>query len=172
MKLGTKLSPETLLSAPRRGSPIPNNSGTLAYYSLIEYNFESSKGLDELYIYNFETGASEKLLDCDDTSNEQWIPDSDNEIIYLKSGDDGAVQVLIADAADPKKEPQVVGDFDYPIDDMKLLKLADGSLAFAVTALIGPDDKPFNSETVDKKSSARIFDSAAIRGVSLFKLNM
>ncbi|KAL0930556.1 oligopeptidase family protein [Colletotrichum truncatum] len=163
MRVAKEFTPEVLLSAPRRGDAVPSPDGSLILYTQSTYSFEDGKTLKEVRVMDIKTGASEQLTDDDKVHDAQWLPRTNTNVIYLKSGDKGTTQIWIADGADPAKEHYVAGEYDAPIAALKVKALADGSVAFVVAGLVGPDGGLFNDQAEEKKSTGRIFDDYRVR---------
>ncbi|KAH0443844.1 oligopeptidase family protein [Colletotrichum camelliae] len=163
MRVAKQFTPEVLLSAPRRGPAVPSPDGSLILYTQSAHSFDDNKTLKEVRLMAVESGASEQLADDDRVHDAQWIPGTSTDIIYLKSGDKGTTQIWIADGADPAKEHYVAAEYDAPISALKVKALADGSVAFVVAGLVGPDGGLFNDKADEKKSTGRIFDDYHVR---------
>lgn len=166
MRVAKEFTAEVLLSAPRRGPAVPSPDGTLILYTQSAHSFEAKKTLQEVRIMNIKSGASEQLTDDDKVHDALWVPGTASDIIYLKSGDKGTTQIWIANGADPAKEHYVAAEYDAPINTLKVKALEDGSVAFVVVGLVGPDGSLFNDKIEEKRSTARIFDDYRVRVVS------
>lgn len=162
-----KLNAETLLGAPRRGVAVPNHNGSLALYTLSTHNFDDGKTRKEVRVADLTSDGvpSRQLSDDDKVHDAVWIPGTNN-VVYLKSGDKGATKAFVANAGHVDAEHYVVGEFDAPIANLKLKRLDDGGVVFVVTGLVGPNGELYNEEAVEKRSTARVFDTAQIRVVS------
>ncbi|KAF6821195.1 oligopeptidase family protein [Colletotrichum plurivorum] len=163
MLVSKEFTPEVLLSAPRRSAAVPSPDGSLALYSQSTYSFEEEKTLKEVRVMDLESGASTLLTDVENDREAQWLPGTPSHVVYLKSCDDGATQMWIADAADPSRDHYVAAEYSAPIGALKLKSLQDGSVAFVVAGLVGPDGTLFNDEAEAPKSTGRIFDEYHIR---------
>lgn len=164
-----KLTPETLLSSPRRGAAVPNRNGSLALYTVKTHTF-GDKMSNELSVMNIATGESVQLSGEEKVHDANWLPGTDSEVIYLKSGEKGKTTVLVADGSDGAKEHYVVAEFDAPIANLKLKALDDGSVVFVVTGLASNEDGSLFNEEADAnkpKSTGRVFDNVNVRVVSL-----
>lgn len=169
MRVAKELTPEVLLSAPRRTPAIPSPDGSLALYLQSTHSFEDTETFKEVRIMNLESGASEQLIDAEHVREAQWLPGTPSHVVYLKSGDEGATQVWIADAADPSRDHYVAAEYNAPISALKLKSLQDGSVAIVVAGLVGSDGGLFNGEVEKPKSTGRIFDEYHVRTVSRFE---
>ncbi|PNY25293.1 Dipeptidyl-peptidase 5, partial [Tolypocladium capitatum] len=156
-----KLTAEAMLAAPRRGVAVPNHSGKLALYTLSTHTFGNGT-LKEVRVMDLDKGASAQLSADDKVHDALWIPGT-NDVVFLRSGGKGRTQVLVASGEDVATEPYLAAEFNAPVANLKLKKLGDGGVAFMVTGLVGDDGLLFNEETVEKKSTVRVFDSAHVR---------
>lgn len=93
-------TPEALISAPRRGTAVPNAAGTLALYTLSEYSFEKHKTARGLYVLDLKNGSSTLFSNSSAVSNAAWLGDG-NTIIWLISEDDGTTSFTVGDATKP-----------------------------------------------------------------------
>ncbi|CCF46167.1 prolyl oligopeptidase [Colletotrichum higginsianum] len=163
MRVAEEFTPEVLLSAPRRGAAVPSPDGTLILYTQSTHSFEYKKTLNEVRVMHVETGASDQLTDDGNVHDALWMPGTASHVIYLKSGDKGTTQIWIANAADLAEEHYVAAEYDAPLSALKVKALADGSVAFVVAGLVGPDGSLFNDEAEEKTSTGRIFDDYHVR---------
>jgi hypothetical protein len=86
--------------------------------------------------------------------------------LYLKSGDGGVTQVIIANGSLVGRERYVAATLNAPVGNLKLRTIRDG-VAFVVTGLIGPDGTLYNETISERQSTARVFDKPAVRFVSI-----
>ena len=95
------LTPESMLSAPRRGSALPNPDGTLALYTLSEYSFTTHKSTRGLYVLDITDGSSWLFSNKSGVTNPVWLGDGDN-FIWLAAQDDGSTNFLVGNARKPE----------------------------------------------------------------------
>ena len=70
----------------------PNAGGTLALYTLSTHDFRGDgKTAKEVRVMDLRNGESKQLSDSDKVSDATWVPGSDEDVIYLKSGEKGHV---------------------------------------------------------------------------------
>lgn len=100
---GILFTPEAMLSAPRRGSALPNPDGTLALYTLSEYSFTEHKTTRGLYVMDLTNGSSWLFSNSSAVSNAVWLGDG-NKIIWLVLEDDGSTSFAVGDATLPGAE--------------------------------------------------------------------
>jgi hypothetical protein len=100
---GTTFTPQAMLSAPRRGSALPNVDGTLALYTSTTWNFITHKRKHALSILNLSNGTSTSLSNSSAVSNAQWLSNG-TTILWLVSEDDGSTTFAVGDATTPDAE--------------------------------------------------------------------
>lgn len=192
----TKLTAETLLAAPRRGAALPNGNGKLALYSLSTHKFgdktlkevrvtdvETASSWqisdnEKVHDANWIPGGKDDIIYLRSSEDEKDKGKTDGEKKSKDGGEDkkddkkdkdsrkGRTEVVVANGAAASKEHYVIADINAPISNLKLKALDDGSVAFVVKGLIGPDGSLYNYEAADKKHTGRIFDNPRIVNVS------
>jgi hypothetical protein len=100
---GTLFTPEAMLSAPRRGTALPNPNGTLALYTLSQYSFTTHKTTHGLYVMDLSNGSSWLFSNSSVLSNAIWMGDGD-KILWLVSESDGSTSFVIGEATQPGKK--------------------------------------------------------------------
>ncbi|GAO16138.1 hypothetical protein UVI_02040330 [Ustilaginoidea virens] len=83
----SRLTPEVLLSAPRRSAGVPNSSGELVLYTVSTYSFETHSRSSQIRLLNVKDGTSYLVSDDAGASDPVWI--GEQEVLYLKPGDNG-----------------------------------------------------------------------------------
>lgn len=91
-----KFTPEVLLSAPRRSEGSPNSDASKVLYSVSTYSFEEHSKKSEIRILDVASQQTSLLTDDKTASEPVWI--DDDNILLLKSGDEGVTTVLIGKA--------------------------------------------------------------------------
>ncbi|KAK4129285.1 hypothetical protein N657DRAFT_609457 [Parathielavia appendiculata] len=159
----TKFTPEVMLSAPRRSAGIPNPSGKLALYTVSTYSFGDHKKTTQIKILNIESGDSVLLVDEPGWSEPVWL--SNEEVLYLKSRDNGCTSLVIRHVNSSTAELSYEAGFiNAPISNVKVKKLSDGGIAFACSALTTPGGQLFNPETEKKPhSTAKVYTTLFVR---------
>lgn len=117
---------------------------------------------------NLKSGESRQIAaDGQNVVDFAWVPNTiDGDVLLLKRGERGRTQVIIAaNLQNVQFEPYQIAEFDAPVSSLKLEPLDDGSVAFFVSGLINKDGLLYNSELEDEKSTARVFDTVAVRSV-------
>lgn len=165
MGITQKFTPEVMLAAPRRGAAVPNHDGTLALYTVSTYDFVEGKQTKELKVTDIKEGTSHVLSSDDNIVEALWLPRR-SEVVCLVKGDKGGTRLVVTDAAQSVGEGRVIADFDGALTGMKVKRLDDDSIVFAVAGLVGDDGKLFNEEKEKKRGTARVFDTSRVWVVS------
>ncbi|KAL1958027.1 hypothetical protein VTO42DRAFT_5239 [Malbranchea cinnamomea] len=154
-------TPELLLSSPRRSAAIPNASGTLIAYTQTAYSFNSHSTTSELHVLDVISGKSTVITDAF-SGEPQWLGDS-NQLVWLRSGENGNTSFVIGNAAGNEK-PYVAGTVPGPVSNLKVTALAPGQFGIAVSGKARPDGSLFNpSEEKKPASSGRLYTSLFVR---------
>ncbi|KAI1203831.1 prolyl oligopeptidase [Nemania serpens] len=161
-----KLSPETLISAPRRGPAIPNHDGTLALYT--ESVHVDGKTRKEFHLLDITTGVPSRILHDDQAYGPSWLADDTNTIVYLRSGGMGLTFVLTIDVDCSPLEPSIVGHIRAPVCGLRTQALDDGTLAFTVLGHVGADGGLLNTDT-RKPHGGRVYTSSRLHLQNLQK---
>src|ERR1700684_3345365 len=93
-------TPAAMLSAPRRGTAIPNSKGTLALYTTSTYNFTTHTHKYGLWVMDLATGSSTLFSNSSAIGEATWFDDG-NEIIWTVGEDDGSTSFVVGDATKP-----------------------------------------------------------------------
>ncbi|KAK4234836.1 Alpha/Beta hydrolase protein [Achaetomium macrosporum] len=158
----TKFTPEVMLSAPRRMPGVPNPSGKLALYAVSTYSFQDHKKSSQIRVLDIESAASHALVEDQSASEPVWL--SDEEVLYLKGGDNGTTTLIVRHVKSEETEPYEAGCIKAPISNVKVKKLPNGAIAFACSALTTPDGEMFNPKTEKKPhSTAKVYTSLFVR---------
>jgi hypothetical protein len=92
-----KFTPEVLLSAPRRTPATPNAAGTLALFTDSTYSFQTHSKTNEIRVLDIKTGGSTLLASDLGASEPTWLGE-ENLVLWLKGGEKGATDLIMADA--------------------------------------------------------------------------
>jgi len=159
----TKFTPEAMISAPRRGSAIPNADGTLAFYTISEYSFSEHKTSRGLYVMDILNGSSWFFSNSSAISNAAWLGDG-NKIIWLVSEDDGSTSFAVGDATSPPDKPISAGSVPGPIDGLKLADLGNDTFGVAFFGQTSPNGTLYNPELANTPvSTGRIYTKLFVR---------
>jgi hypothetical protein len=99
----TKFTPEAMLSAPRRGTALPNSEGTLALYTLSTHSFETHSNAHGLYVMDLSNGSSWLFSNSSAIGEATWLG-AGTTILWTVSEDDGTMSLLVGDATQPSAE--------------------------------------------------------------------
>lgn len=99
----SQFTPEVMLSAPRRGTAVPNADGTLAFYTVATYSFAKHSNAHELRVMDLSNGSSWLFSNSSAVSNANWLGDG-SKVIWFESEDDGSTSLLVGDATAPGAE--------------------------------------------------------------------
>lgn len=159
------LSPEVLLSAPRRSSGVPNADGTSVLYTTSTYSFETHSKTTELRVLDVESKESKLLTYQDGVSEPVWLLDEDSVFACLKSGDKSSTQIIIGSIGQGDwKETYTAGTVEGPASGLKLAKLSDHTYAVVLAAQAYPDGSLFNPESAPKAhSTGRLYKKLFVR---------
>ncbi|KAF3017519.1 hypothetical protein E8E14_012374 [Neopestalotiopsis sp. 37M] len=160
--MATKFTPEVLLSAPRRSAAVPNESGTLALYSVSTYSFDSHSRSGAINVLDIETGHSTTLFTDQAYSEPTWI--SDSEFLLVKSGEKGSSHLLVADATKHGSEPREIKVISGSISNLKTKKLDHETVALVVSAPTTPEGKVYSPANEPKSyTSAKVYTELFVR---------
>lgn len=89
------------ISTPRRSPAIPNEDGTLTFYTLSTYSLESHSEGKEIRILDPFTGTS--TLFSDDAKNKDVAWMQGDQLLWLREGERGTTEVWCGVALGEKK---------------------------------------------------------------------
>lgn len=158
------ITAEALVSAPSRRPCVPNHTGTLGLYTLSRHVL-GDRTINEVRVIDFEKETSTCILEDEKAFGARWIPGT-NDVAYLKSCGDGSTELRVLRDANSSSDAPVIKTFKTSIKAWKLKRLKNGSIVFMVAAQVAPDGSIFNAQSVQPKSTGRIFDTANVRAVS------
>ncbi|KAH7035635.1 uncharacterized protein B0I36DRAFT_94901 [Microdochium trichocladiopsis] len=159
-----KLTPELLVSTPRRSPAVPCHDGSLAHYTQTTHEV-GGVTRKEIRIINIETSNSWVAVDDEKAHDATWFDqDGRHCIVYLKGGELGMTWIMFKDV-DRLSDPAVVlGPIPGFTRDLKLKRLRDGSVGIAVVGLTNSDGSLHNPELEKKRlHTARAFESCRTR---------
>ncbi|TVY81913.1 Dipeptidyl-peptidase [Lachnellula suecica] len=160
---GTTFTPEAMLSAPRRGSALPNSEGTLALYTSTVWNFTTHTRKYALSVMDLSNGSSYLFSNSSVVSNAQWLGNG-TTILWLASEDDGSTSFAVGDVTTPDAEPIAAGSVPGAIDGLKTVDLGNGVWGLAFFGTAAPNGTLYNSELAETPvSSGRTYTSVFVR---------
>ncbi|KAF4637987.1 hypothetical protein G7Y89_g80 [Cudoniella acicularis] len=158
-----KFTPEVLLSAPRRSAAIPNADGTLALFSVSTYSFQTHTKSNEIRLLDIKTGQTQLLAGDLGASEPTWLGEG-NLVLWLKGGEKGTTELIIADAEYLDRKPEKIQTFNGSVSNLKVTRIDADNIALAVTGLATPSGTLYNPETAEKpKSTARVYTKLFVR---------
>lgn len=160
----TTFTPEAMLSAPRRGSALPNSDGTLALYASTTWNFTTHTRTYDLSVMDLSNGSSWQFSNSSAVSNAQWLGDG-TTILWLVSEDDGSTTFAISDATTPGAPIITAGSVPGAIDGLKTIEIESGTFALVFQGTAAPNGTLYNSELADSDpvSSGRMYTTVFVR---------
>ena len=130
------LTPQLLLSAPRRSAGIPNPSGTTVLFTTNSYSFQEHSQTTSLQALIVETKDIVEITANQDISHTRWL--DDEHFVCLRSETDGTTSFLYAyfSAASKDKTTDTVlqraGTINASASDLKVVRIHDDHDDFAV----------------------------------------
>ncbi|KID88060.1 dipeptidyl peptidase [Metarhizium guizhouense ARSEF 977] len=156
-----RFTPEVLLSAPRRSAGVPNSTGELVLYTVSAYSFETHSKSSQIRALNIKEGTSHLVSEDSGASDPVWI--GENEVMYLKGGDNGCTMIMAQRVLD-NSEPQMVHYLAGNVSSPKSKVLSNGKVAICFAGLTTPKGElywpPAEHKTHD---SAKIYTSLYVR---------
>lgn len=164
-----KLTPEVLVSCPRRGPAVPSHDGSLALYNQETYE-PGGTTRHEIRVINIETSNSWVAVGDNDAYDAVWLEEENRHcIVYLRGGELGMTWLMFKDVDRPGDAAAVLGPIPGYVRGLKLKRLRDGGIGLAVVGLANSDGSLHNPELERVPShSARVFDSCQMRDVSAY----
>ncbi|TVY89307.1 Dipeptidyl-peptidase [Lachnellula willkommii] len=158
-----KFTPEVLLSAPRRTPATPNAEGTLALFTVSTYSFQSHSKTNEIRVLDIKTGQTKLLVSDLGVSEPTWLGE-ESLVLWLKGGEKGTTNLVLADAENLENKPEIVQTFNGSVSNIKVTRIDDHNIALAVTGLATPSGELYNAETAEKpRSTGRVYDKLFVR---------
>ncbi|KAF2473561.1 uncharacterized protein BDR25DRAFT_301803 [Lindgomyces ingoldianus] len=143
------ITPEQMLSAPRRSEAVPNPAGTIAFFSVSQYSFDEQSSSSAYKLLDLESGnITHFALNSSEVNEIMWIPGSETGIIYINATNEetpGGVSLWIGDALNPS-ESTLVASLDAPFSGLKVANTSSGDLHFLVNSLAYPNGTAYNAE--------------------------
>lgn len=162
MTIRAKLTPEVLLSAPRRSAGNPNSSGKLALHTVSTYSFKEHKKTNSIQVLDLESNNAKILYTDSCYSEPTWL--SETEFLLIKCGDKGTSSLVVASVDSPGASPKEISKFGGSISNLKLTKLGHDTFGLACSALVDPSGALYNPENEKKAySSAKVYSSLFVR---------
>ncbi|KAF2708986.1 alpha/beta-hydrolase [Pleomassaria siparia CBS 279.74] len=161
------ITPEQLLSAPRRSTATPNPSGDIALFSVTEYSFENQTRAAAWQLLDLKTGAiTDSGLSASEVDEVVWLPGTDTGILYINGTNEdvpGGVTLWIGDIKKPS-ESKLVASLDAPFTGLRVANTSSGNIHFLVNALAYENGTAYNAELAPKpRHSGRLYENIYTR---------
>ncbi|EEH21652.1 hypothetical protein PABG_03868 [Paracoccidioides brasiliensis Pb03] len=159
------MTPEQMISAPRRSEAVPNPSGKFAFFSLSQYSFEVHKTVKtEWNLLDLESGQTSLLTNDPDVSEIIWLGEKDTSVLYINGSTNsevaGGVELWASDVTNFGKGSHKVASFGGRLQGLKAVITKHGDINFLLYGQSTSDGKLYNPTLAPKQlSSARIYDS-------------
>nr|AAB67282.1 secreted dipeptidyl peptidase [Aspergillus fumigatus] len=158
------LTPEQLITAPRRSEAIPDPSGKVAVFSTSQYSFETHKRTSWWSLLDLKTGQTKVLTNDSSVSEIVWL--SDDSILYVNSTNadiPGGVELWVTQASSFAKGYKAAS-LPASFSGLKAAKTKSGDIRFVAYGQSYPNGTAYNEELATAPlSSARIYDSIYVR---------
>ncbi|PLB48971.1 alanyl dipeptidyl peptidase [Aspergillus steynii IBT 23096] len=160
------LTPEQLLTAPRRSEAIPNPSGKLAVFSTSQYSFDSHKGSSWWSLLDLKSGNIKPLTNDSNVSEILWLGTDDSTVLYVNGTNaevPGGVELWVSQISDFAKGYKAAS-LPGPLSGFKAVTTRSGDVKFVAYAESYANGTIYNEELAETPlSTARIYDSIYVR---------
>ncbi|KAJ5171894.1 hypothetical protein N7492_004487 [Penicillium capsulatum] len=161
------LTPEQLISAPRRSEAIPNPSGNVALFSTSQYSFESHRSTKWWSLIDLETGKVSQLTNDSNVSEVVWLGSNDSGLLYINGTNPdvpGGVELWISDTAHFAQSRYKAASLPASLSGLKIANVESGDIHFLVYGQSYGNGTAYNEDVAVKPhSTARIYDSIYVR---------
>ncbi|KAI9740368.1 MAG: putative dipeptidyl-peptidase 5 [Cirrosporium novae-zelandiae] len=160
------ITPEQMLSAPRRSEAVPNPSGDIAFFSVSQYSFDEHDSTSYWALLDLKTGDTSILTNDSNVSEIIWLGSEPTSVLYINGTNEevaGGVELWISDIDDFANGSKVAS-IPAPLEGLKAAITTSGDINFVLWGDSYPNGTAYNEELVEEPlSSARIYDSIYIR---------
>ncbi|KAB8079071.1 putative dipeptidyl-peptidase 5 [Aspergillus leporis] len=160
------LTPEGLISAPRRSEAVPNPSGDIAFFSQSQYSFETHKTTSAWNVLDLKSGDIKLLTNDSSVSEIVWLGSDDSTVLYVNGTNadiPGGVELWVSDISDFANGYKAAS-LSAPYSGFKVVTTDSGDVRFVAYAESYANGTAYNEELAAKPlSSARIYDSIYVR---------
>lgn len=112
-------------------------------------------------MFDIDTRTSVTATQDTGASDPRWI--ENNQLVWLKTSDNGNTSVIVADAEVPSKS-YTAGTIPGPVSNLKVRRIEQGMLAIAVSGKTNPDGSLFNpKDAAAPRSTAKLYDATFVR---------
>ncbi|KAL2843467.1 putative dipeptidyl-peptidase 5 [Aspergillus pseudodeflectus] len=158
------LTPEQLISAPRRSEAIPNPSGSVAFFSASQYSFETKERPSWWSLIDLKSGEISPLTNDSNVSEIVWLTDS--TLLYINGTNEdvpGGVELWVSPLKDFPSGYKAAS-LPAPFNGLKVVTAKNGDLHYVLNGQSYPNGTAYNEATATPQaSSARIYDSIYVR---------
>lgn len=167
------LTPQSLLSAPRRSTGIPNPSGTTVLFTTTSYSFQKHSETTRLQALLVQTGETTNIATNQNISNIIWL--DDQVFVCLRTENNGTTSLLYArlgaalKAHDNKTAPALnsAGTINAAVSGMKIARIDRdrGDFAVVVGAPACADGSLYSPSEAARESfsSGRLYGGLFVR---------
>ncbi|KAL4869886.1 putative dipeptidyl-peptidase 5 [Aspergillus spectabilis] len=158
------LTPEQLISAPRRSEAIPNPSGKVAIFSTSQYSFETHESSAWWSLLDVRSGNITVLTDDSNVSEVVWLDDS--TLLYINGTNSqvpGGVELWVS-GLEGFPSGYKAASLAAPFSGLKAVTTKSGDINFLAYAQSYANGTAYNAEIAPTPlTTARIYDSIYIR---------
>ncbi|KKK23456.1 hypothetical protein ARAM_003969 [Aspergillus rambellii] len=158
------LTPEELISAPRRSEVIPNPSGSVGLFSTSQYSFETHKTTAWWSVIDLKSGNIKVLTNDSNVSEIVWL--TDWNVLYINGTNSdipGGVELWVSSVSDMGKGYKAAS-LPAAFSGLKAVTTDTGDIKYVAYAQSYANGTAYNAELAETAlSSARIYDSIYVR---------
>ncbi|PWY93188.1 dipeptidyl peptidase V [Aspergillus sclerotioniger CBS 115572] len=160
------LTPEQLISAPRRSEVVPNPSGDTGLFSTSQYSFDTHSSETWWSLIDLDSGETKTLTDDSNVSEMIWLGSDGSTVLYINSTNaqiPGGVELWIADTSDFENGYKAAS-LSANLLGIKSVVTDSGDVRYVLRGKSYPNGTVYNDQIVTAlPSSARIYDSIFVR---------
>ncbi|KAL4757292.1 dipeptidyl peptidase DppV [Aspergillus foveolatus] len=158
------LTPEQLISAPRRSEAIPNPSGNVAVFSSSQYSFDTHESSSAWNLLDLRSGKITPLTNDSNVSEIVWLNDS--TLLYINGTNaqiPGGSELWISGLSNFPSGYKAAS-LPASFSGLKAVTTKSGDINFVAYAQSYRNGTAYNEELAETYlSSARIYDSIYVR---------
>ncbi|KAL4901200.1 putative dipeptidyl-peptidase 5 [Aspergillus multicolor] len=158
------LTPEQLISAPRRSEAVPNPSGSVAVFSSSQYSFDTHESSSWWSLLDLRSGNITVLTDDSNVSEIVWL--SDSTLLYINGTNaqiPGGSELWVSGLSNFPSGYKAAS-LPASFSGLKAVTTDSGDINFVAYAQSYRNGTAYNAElAATSLSSARIYDSIYVR---------
>ncbi|KAL4779279.1 putative dipeptidyl-peptidase 5 [Aspergillus varians] len=158
------LTPEQLISAPRRSEAIPNPSGNVAVFSASQYSFETHERSATWSLLDLQSGEITLLTNDSNVSEVVWLTDS--TVLYINGTNaqiPGGVELWVSTVPNFGSGYKAAS-LPAAFSGLKAVTTESGDINFVAYGQSYPNGTAYNEElAATSLTTARIYDSIYVR---------